>query len=268
MISIELISRGEPYLKETLESIRKQNFSNYEVVCADSSGKRDIESLLDNYGCKTVILPEHTPFLAARYQSHLHSKGEFCLILDSTRPLRENALKILSEKYSIYDMTIIKENSIGQGFWVEQARKLTEISISEFKRLNGETLAFLLPRFYRREVLDHAFNRIRKNFGDLFDKIGYGEHHLIFEEGRKVGKSLGLTDDWLINHFEDDSLIKILKKYHRYGKSQRVLKLIENTETKYFSRHMRKNIEIRERISTSPISIARSLPFLIGYLLF
>lgn len=268
MISIELISRGETYLKETLESIRKQDFSNYEVVCADSSGRRDIERLIDNYSCRTVILPEDTLALAARNQSHLLSKGEFCLILDSTRPLRENALKILSEKYSVYDMTIIRENSIGQGFWVEQARKLTEISTSEFKRLNRETLAFLLPRFYRREVLDHAFTRIRKNLGELFDKIGYGEHHLIFEEGRKVGESVGLTDDWLINHFEDDSFIKILKKYHWYGKSQRVLKQIGNTETKYFSRHMRKHIEIRERISTSPIFIARSIPFLIGYLLF
>ncbi len=268
MISIELISRGEPYLADTLESIREQSYNNYEVVCADSSGKGNVEKILDDYGCKTVILPEDTLFLSARYHSHLLSKGEFCLILDSTRPLRDKALELLSQKYSSYDMTIIRENSIGKGFWVEQARKLSEISLSEKDRLKYETLAFLLPRFYKKEILDRAFTEITRIVGDLFDKIGYGEHHLIFEAGRKFGKSVGLTDEPLIDHFEDDSLAKILKKYHRYGKSQRVLKLIGNTETRYFNRHIRKNIDIRKRLSTVPISIARSIPFLIGYLLF
>ncbi|MCL4480404.1 MAG: hypothetical protein M1113_02840, partial [Candidatus Thermoplasmatota archaeon] len=189
-------------------------------------------------------------------------------LLDSTRPLKNETLSSLMKKYSKYDMTIIKEDSIGTGFWAEQARKLADISASQFSRLETETLAFLLPRFYKKEVLDFSFSNIREITKSVFDKISYGEHHLIFEEARKFSRNIGLTDESLISHFEDDSLLKIFRKYHWYGKSQRVLKLIENSETKYFIRHARRKIPLLERISTIPISTARILPFLVGYFLF
>ena len=140
LISIELISKGEYHLKETLESIRKQNFNNFEIVCADSSGMNEIKDLLEEYGCKVVETSVETCHLNARYQSHLHSKGKWCLLLDSTRPLKNNALNTLMENYSKYDMTIIREDSIGTGFWVEQARRLADISALQFHRLNAETL--------------------------------------------------------------------------------------------------------------------------------
>lgn len=268
MISIELISKGEFYLKETLESIRKQNINNFEVVCTDSSGKNEIKDLLENYGCKVVEASVETGHLNARYLSHLHSKGQWCLLLDSTRPLKNNALSILMENYSKYDMTIIREDSIGTGFWVEQARRLSDISTPQFHRLNNETLAFLLPRLYRRNLLDSSFSRIKEISKDLFNRISYGEHHLIFEGARKFSKNIGLTDEKLISHFEDDSLLKIFRKYHWYGKSQKTLRLLENSETRYFLTHTRRKVPFLKRIGTLPISSARMLPFLIGYFLF
>ena len=268
MISIELISKGEYHLRDTLESIRRQDFNDFETVCADSSGRKEVRDLLAEYGCNVVEIPVETYALSGRYQSHLHSKGEWCLLLDSTRPLKKGALSSLMEKYSKYDMTIIKEDSLGTGFWVEQARKLNDISISQFNRLSTETLAFLLPRFYRREVLDFSFSSIKEITKSVFDKISYGEHHLIFEEARKFSRNIGLTDESLISHFEDDSLLKIFRKYHWYGKSQKILNLLESSETRYLFRHTRRRIPLFKRIRTLPISSARILPFLVGYFLF
>ena len=265
MISIELISKGEDHLKNTLESIRRQDFNDFETVCADSSGRKEVERLLDDYGCKVIEMPVETRHLSARYQSHLNSKGEWCLLLDSTRPLKNETLSSLMKKYSKYDMTIIKEDSIGIGFWAEQARKLADISASQFNRLETETLAFLLPRFYKREVLDFSFLNIREITQSLFDKISYGEHHLIFEQAKKLSKSIGFTDDKFISHYEDDSLLKILRKYHWYGKSQRTLDLISSTDTKSLSKHVRRSVPFRKRFETTPISMARILSFLFGY---
>ena len=265
MISIELISKAEYHLKDTLESIRRQDFNDFETVCAESSGRKEVERLLDDYGCKVIEMPVETRHLSARYQSHLNSKGEWCLLLDSTRPLKNETLSSLMKKYSKYDMTIIKEDSIGTGFWAEQARKLNDISASQFSRLETETLAFLLPRFYKKEVLDFSFSKIKEITNSVFDKISYGEHHLIFEQAKKLSKNIGLTNDKLILHYEDDSLFKILKKYHWYGKSQRTLDLISSTETKYFSKHVRTEVPFLRRLQTIPISSARILPFLVGY---
>lgn len=267
MISIQLISNGESHLTETLESIRKQDFNDYEIVCTDSSGRRDVEKLLGEYGCRTILMPEHTNILNARYQSHIHSRGDWCLLLDSTRPLKENALDILMERYSNYDMTIIKEDSLGSGFWVKQAKKLADISISQCNRLSTETLAFLLPRFYKRSVLDFSFSAVREIAKDTFNRISYGDHQLIFEGARGLSRDIGFTEERLILHFEDDSLARILRKYHRYGVSQRTLNLIGTSESKHFFSHARKNIPIIKRIDTLPISIARTVPFLFGYFL-
>lgn len=265
LISIELISKGEVHLKETLESIITQDFKDFEIVCADSSGSKDIRDLLKQYDCRVIDLPIGTFALEARYKAHANSYGEWCLLLDSTRPLKKNALITLRGGYTNYDMTIIKEDSMGTGFWVEQARKLADISTTQFNRLDTETLPFLLPRFYRKEILDLSFSHIKEMTKNVFEKISYGEHHLIFEEARKLSKNIGLTDEKLISHYEDDSLLKILRKYHWYGRSQRTLGLIESTETKSLSSHVRRKVPLRKRIETIPISAARIIPFLIGY---
>lgn len=268
MISIELISKGEIQLKETLESIRDQCFEDIEIVCADSSDNKDIKPLLKEFDCRIIELPLGTFHLKARYLAHINSRGDFCLLLDSTRPLKKNALLTLKREYSSYDMTIIKEDSKGNGFWVEQARKLTDISVSQFNRIYSETLPFLLPRFYRREILDRSFSNIKETKKSIFDRISYGEHHLIFEEARKLSKNIGLTNEKLISHYEDDSLLKILKKYHWYGKSQRTLDLISQSETKSLSKHVRRNVPFRKRLGTIPISTARIMPFILGYFIF
>ena len=62
------------------------------------------------------------------------AEGDLSLILDSTRPLRIDALEILLN-YKNYDMVIIKEESLGDGFWVNQAKLLKEISERQYDRI-------------------------------------------------------------------------------------------------------------------------------------
>ena len=265
MISIELISRGEKSLENTLSSITRQSFHDYEIVCADSSNDDQIIGLLQMYNCKVIILPKNTPHLKARYEAHIHSTGEFSLLLDSTRPLNPDALSLLFNNYKKYDMVIMKEDSQGNGFWVNQARLLNDISLSQFYRSSNESIAFLLPRFYRSVLLTDAFNSITLNAGNLFNKISYGEHHIIFDECRKLSKNIGLTNEILISHYEDDSLRRIISKYYRYGKSQKTLKKLKNSSATNLSTHMRRNIGIKKRMKIMPITIARGVPFALGY---
>ena len=266
LISIELISRGESSLKSVLDSIRNQTFKNYEVVCVDSSGNEINKKLLLDYGCKVVEVPKETGHLKARYLSHKESNGDKSLILDSTRPLKEEALSILDKHYNKRDMVILREDSLGQGFWVEQARKLKIVSEMQSKRAINETLAFLLPRFYSSSILTQAFENIYKNTNIYFDRISYGEHHLIFEACRRLSDSVVMSDEILLSHYEDNSFLTILKKYYRYGKMQKVLKNIPESTSKSFFSHVRKGIGLKYRIETLPISVTRGIPFIVGYL--
>ena len=88
---------------------------------------------------------------------------------------------------------------------------------------------------------------------------------MIFEYARKLSNSIGITNEPLISHYEDNSLERIVRKYYWYGKSQRVLNLIGESETTRFSTHFRKQVPLLDRFRTLPISAARSFPFLLGY---
>jgi len=267
MISIELISKGENSLLSVLDSIKNQNFDEYEIVCADSSENIKIKNILKKYKCRIIDLPVGTPHLKARYIAHKYAGGDRAIILDSTRPLKENALSIIHQKYYKHDMVIIKEDSLGNGFWVKQANLLKDLSEEEIDRLEKETLGFLLPRFYDTKILTEAFENIKKDTGELFDKISYGEHHLIFEECKKISNDIVITEERLISHYEDDNIKKIMKKYYFYGKSQKILKKLNNSETKKLSTHKRNNENIASRMKLLPITLARGIPFLLGYIL-
>ena len=267
MISIELISKGENSLTEVLESIKNQDFNDYEIICADSSGDIKIQKILKKYKCRIINLPAGTPFLKARYTAHKYATGEKALILDSTRPLKHNALSLLYQKYYKHNMVIIREDSLGRGFWVNQANLLKDLSEKEIGRIKQETIGFLLPRFYDTKILTEAYDTIKKDTGRLFNKIGYGEHHLIFEECRKISNDIVISDEMLLSHYEDDNINKIIRKYYFYGKSQKILKKLKNSETKKLSTHKRNNVKIITRLKILPISLARGIPFLLGYIL-
>ena len=267
MISIELISKGENSLLGVLDSIKNQNFDEYEIICADSSGDITIKNILKKYKCRVIDLPVGTPHLKARYTAHKYANGDQAIILDSTRPLKDKALSIIYQKYYMHDMLIIKEDSLGSGFWVKQADLLKTLSEEEINRIEKETIGFLLPRFYDAKILTEAFENIKKDTGELFDKISYGEHHLIFEECKKISNDIVITEERLISHYEDDNIKKIMKKYYFYGKSQKILKKLNNSETKKLSTHKRNNENIASRMKLLPITLARGIPFLLGYIL-
>ena len=266
MISIELISKGEPSLKNVLESIKNQSYKDYEIICANSSNDINVKNLLLKYNCKVIDIPVNSRHLIARYTAHKYAKGDKSLILDSTRPLKNNALEILYKNYYNYDMVILREDSLGHGFWVNQAKLLKDISEMQSKRLSNETLAFLLPRFYNSDLLSEAFNNIIKDTGKLFNEISYGEHHIIFDECKKLSNNIGITNEILLSHYDDSSLKKIIKKYYWYGKSQKILKQLSASAASNLSTHIRKNVNLKMRLKTIPINATRGIPFILGYI--
>ncbi|SIM60751.1 glycosyltransferase family A protein [Cuniculiplasma divulgatum] len=266
MISIELISKGEQSLIEVLESIKNQSYRDYEIICANSSNNINIKKMLLEYNCKVIDLPTNSLALFARYIAHKCANGDRSLLLDSTRPLRNNALELLYKNYYNHDMVILREDSLGKGFWVNQAKMLRYISELQLSRLNKESLAFLLPRFYSSKLLSEAFNAIIKNSGKLFDQISYGEHHIIFDECKKLSDKLEVTSEILLSHYEDSSLKKIIRKYYWYGKSQRTLRGLSGSAASKLSTHHRRNVKFSMRLKTIPINSARSIPFILGYI--
>ena len=269
-ISIEMLSRGEPSTARVLKSIEEQTFKDYDITCVNSSGNPEISDLLHEFKVKEIVAEPSTKHLEARYLAHINSSGKFRLLLDSTRPLEPNALELLISKYSGFKAVCIREGSLGQGFWVKQADLLRSSSEMLFKKTVGNTPAYILPRFYRSEILDEAFKFLKSVINvELFKKIGYGEHHLIYDAAKLKSSEIAITDEILLKHFEDSSARMILRKYTSYGKSQRTLNMLSvNLKAKKLSSHRRPLSRklIIPMTKTVPLRLLRVSGFLLGYL--
>ena len=270
--SIEIITQGEKNLKNSLESIVRQSFDSFEIVCADSSSLSSISKILDDYSVRHVEVGS-IRHLRGREVSHSLSKGKYSLMMDSTRLLEYSTLEILREYIKNFDMIAIKEGSIGSGFWVEQAKiykSISEKSANSDKKID-KIPSYILPRLYRSDLLGNVFKSLRQKIAnDLFDSIGYGEHHIIFQEAILMTNSFFYYKDAeLILHYEDNSMRSIYRKYRNYGRDQTILKIIpQYNASKLVSRLRGRNMnQIKGNLICFPLISLRSISFIIGILL-
>ena len=269
--SIEIITMGEKSLQESLESIRKQSFNSFEIVCANSSSNPVTAKILDDYSVKHLEVGP-VKHLRGRELSHSLSSGKASLIMDSTRLLKPNALDVLKIYIEQYDIVAIKEGSIGSGFWVNQAKVYKNISEknTDSKLIREKIPSYILPRLYKNDILTKTFISLRQKIPDkLFDSIGYGEHHIIFQEALSMTESLYYyKEKELIMHYEDPSLQSIYRKYKAYGMDQITLGALPHYNASHIFAHSRKlnKSQIVGNILCFPIISVRMFSFLIGML--
>ena len=260
MISIEIPVLHGKYLNEVFESIRIQTFQDYEVVVVNSSQKGEVSDLIKQYGFKEVR--ENVKLLKARYLAHRESRGDYELLLDETRVLREKTLEILSSLS--HDMVVIGEEEIGDSFWVKLAN-LDKENIMECNTPEA-IKGFALPRLFKREILDLAFVKLRENLRNKFDEVVFPDHELIYYEASKVSNNVFVLKEKLISHYGDAKLLEIIKKYYRYGKT---LKVLKSTPYNGFTRISRKRRVICKgsKLALYLLYLTRGVPFLLGYIL-
>ncbi|AGJ62326.1 glycosyltransferase [Saccharolobus islandicus] len=262
MFSIQIPALHGKYLREVFESIRGQTFQDYEVVVVNSGGGV-VTDLVREYGFKEVR--KDVKLLEARYLANLESRGDYALLLDETRPLRRDALELLSK--NLHDMVIIGERELGNSFWVKAAQldKDNIMSCNSPEAIKG----FALPRLFKRNLLTTALERLREGLGEKFSQVIFPDHELIYYEASLLSSDIFVFKEELIYHYGDVSLRDIIRKYYRYGKS---LKVLKGTPYSFMTSISRKRREIckggiYDRVALYMLYLARGIPFLLGELL-
>ena len=262
MFSIQIPALNGRYLRNVLESIRSQTLQDYEVVVVNSGGEQ-ISDLVKEFGFKEVR--KYVKLLEARYLANGESKGDYALLLDETRPLRRDALEVLSR--NLHDMMIIGERELGESVWVRAAQldKDNIMYCNSPEAIKG----FALPRVFKRELLTRALGTLRVNLGEAFSQVIFPDHELIYYEASKLSSNVAIVRNELIYHYGDFTLREIVRKYYRYGRSLRVLRRTPYSLMTSIGRK-RRNIckgRIRDRIALYTLYLARGIPFLLGELL-
>ena len=267
--SIEYISNGEKSLRYSLDSIRKQSYNSFEIVCANSSPLPSSSKLLEDYEVKYINVGP-VKHLRGRELSHTLSKGTYSFIMDSTRVLHQDALEILKEYAKRFDIVAIKEGSLGSGFWVNQAQIYKNVTESNTQPgvVKEKFPSYVLPRLYNNKLITNVFNSISAKIPEkIFNLIGYGEHHIISQEALLMTNSFYYyKEQELVKHFEDESIRSIYRKYKSYGRDQIILKSIKSYyASSLFSHRRNLNVsQIKANVSCFPLISLRTFSFFMG----
>ena len=93
---------AQPYLRECLDSLRRQSLTDFQAICVDDASTDDTPEILDSYAAEdprfhVVHLSENGGQAKARNIALSMAEGDYVCMLDSDDWLSDNALREASE---------------------------------------------------------------------------------------------------------------------------------------------------------------------------
>lgn len=167
----------EKHLPALLESIKKQNFKDYEVIVADYNSKDKTREIAKKYGCRVIYggLPAK-----ARNKGAKVAKGDLLLFLDADVVLPEEIFKKALREFKKRKLKIAT-------FFLfpSEKDKLSTFFFSFF---------YNLPIFFFEKILPHAAmailieRKLFKKLGGFDEKVKLAEDHDLARRAGKLGK--------------------------------------------------------------------------------
>ncbi len=96
----------EKYLPRLLESIKKQDFSDYEIIVSDAGSDDNTIRVAEKYNCQTVIDKENRHPSFQRNNGAKIAKGDIFLFLDADTVLPDNFLTLVVDEFKRRNLVV------------------------------------------------------------------------------------------------------------------------------------------------------------------
>lgn len=262
LVSITIPTRNSAKtLAETLESITKQTYSNIEIIIVDSSSIDSTPEIANNYPAK--FIPSDWKLLGSRDVGFKNSTGDYVLLLDSDQILNPQTIERLVKMSNEFDMICLQEVPYKPRTTLEKLFVADREIINRSAKEHLDPIeGVMLARFFKREVLEAAFNNIP--IDKLHDVVAH-DHAIIYYEAYKISPKVGILED-AVQHKEPSTLRELWAKNYRYGKSTREL-LRNNLYTELLTRKTRfrkGNTKNFKGLQSTLLLILKGIPYYIG----
>jgi glycosyltransferase involved in cell wall biosynthesis len=205
-------------IEECLSAIQKQSYENIETIIVDSKSADDTSERAAVRGCK--VISTDWKLLGARYLGCKAASGEFVLMLDSDQVLLEDAVERSLPFFKDYDMLCLGETSYTYNTLIQKMFEADRRMIHNEPHIQLHPIfGTLLARFYKRSLLDRAFESIPKQ---LFPSVVAYDHAIIYYEAWRLSDRVKILPN-TVYHNEPATLLELWKKNFRYGRSTRAL---------------------------------------------
>lgn len=246
-----------------MNSVRNQSYPDIELIIVDSQSTDDTINIAQKYSAR--IVNTDWKLLGARYLGFGKSKGEYILYLDSDQLLYLDTIERSVTSVDSYDMLCLEEESYAPNSFLQKLIDADRKLVHSFPDLHLDPLrGVMIPRFYKRTLLEIAFKKIGPN--DIHN-IVFFDDSIIYYEVYSISRKVGVVNRAII-HIDSSSVFDFCRKSYWYGKTTQQL-LKTNMYTKFLKRKAR----LRRGTSFNLISIKsimlfllKNIPFFIGVL--
>ncbi len=255
-------------LRRCLESIKSQAYKNIEIIIVDSfSADRTLE-IAQKYKCR--IIKTRWKLLGARYLGMKEAAGDVIVYIDSDQILKNRyvigRVETLAKRH---DMIVLEEFGYKPSTLLQKMANEDRMLVQSLKKEQMDPInGVILPRVFRRRVLEAAFRRI--DIKRLHDVVIF-DHAIIYYEAWKLSKDIVLLDN-AVYHNDPSDLITFMKHNYRYGVTSKQL-----AKTGMYTEILRKRARFRSGAlkATSAKAIASSyallslkgVAYMLGYLI-
>jgi len=219
----------EKYLPRLLDSIKGQDFKDYEIIVADAGSKDKTIDIARRYGCSVVkggLLP------AGRNRGADVAKGDILLFLDSDVLFSHD--KFLSSVLNEFSRR--KLGSAGFKLVPYQGKPIDMLAHFLYNTVAWATQRFL-PHASQAIM---AKKEVHKTIGGFDEKIVFVEDHPYVREAGKIAKFGFINDEYVfvsIRRYEEDGRWQTYVRYILAGLHMIFLGPIKSDIFKYKFNH-------------------------------
>ncbi len=199
-------------LKACLEAVYSSTYPRLEVIVVDGGSCDATLKVAEEYGARVVSCS--WGLLGARFTGFKEARGDYILLLDSDQLVEASAIERAVEASRIFDMLVLEEMGFEPRSLFERLfaydRELAH-RVPSLDPIGGE----VLPRFFKRWVLEAAFSRIPRR---ALEEVVHFDHAIIYYEAYSVTQRVGVVPR-AVWHLESASPREVVVKNVRYGSS-------------------------------------------------
>lgn len=180
------IHNTESYLRQTLDSVKVQTYSNMEVLLIDDGSTDDSPRICDEYADKDdrfrVYHISQSGVANARNFALAHIRGEYCAFVDSDDLIKPDYIEVMVSVAERYDAKLVEcrrmhglkhRPSEFESYETNKMPSIEELSLNEYRYTNKYSHVTVWAALYKTTLLE----------GVNFDSSLYvGEDTLFFAE--------------------------------------------------------------------------------------
>lgn len=245
-------------IRQCLESLQRQTRPPFEIIVVDAYSSDSTRELAE--GLATVVLAD-TGLTRARLLGLRRATGDYVLNLDSDQVLAVDAIQRAMSTGC--PAVAFGESSSGTSI-VARINALDKAAVNRAWRRNIDPLSgFIRPRFYQRNVLLRAMEKIPDHIIDIRPSP-FSEDSLIFWLSGIHPNAVGFVPD-SIAHAEEPRLFSYLRKWQTYGQTA---KGYRGTPYEILAKTRgRRSVPGAWKLASAPGLLLRAVPFFVGYYL-